>query len=612
MIKQKGAEDMEKTEKDINQQLGTSEVVWRLEDLFASPDDAAIRKIMDHSLESARRLREEYAGRVADLSASELKAVVESLENLSEELAKIGAFAYLNFSTNAEDPEAGAFLQKVREFGSQVEKELVFFELEWAKVEDERAEQLLDQPVLAHFRHYLTAMRRYRPHLLSEIEERLLIELSPVGRSSWVNLFDKVLAFHRYGERKRTQEEVLTDLYNPDRQIRKKAASELTEGLRKDLHIVTHTFNTVLADKMIQDRLRSYPKWISSMNLANELDDETVDTLIHSVTSNYATVERYYSLKRDILGMDQLYDYDRYAPLPWLPDRKVEWKQAREMVIDAYSRFSPEMAAIAERFFMDSWIHAPVVPGKVSGAFAHPVAPSVHPYVLLNYTGTLRDVETLAHELGHGVHQVLAARQGLFNSDTPLTLAETASVFGEMLVFQDILATLNDPRERLGFLCSKIESIFATVFRQIAMNRFEDAIHNRRREQGELSSEEFSVFWMNTQREMFGESVTLTDDYGIWWSYISHFLHVPGYVYAYAFGELLVLSLYATYQEEGDDFVKNYMELLASGGSRTPYELMKPFGIDLRDENFWLQGLHIIDKMVQDAQTLYEQEVIGR
>ncbi len=589
---------------DINAVFGTGNVIWNLEDLYREINDPKIQEDMDWCLKEARHIREGFAGKLSSLEPEGLFQLVQRIERLSETMGKLGAFAYLNFSTRVNDPEAGAFLQRVKEFSTQIQKEIVFFELEWAALPDETAEKFLASPKLHHYRHYLKAARRYRPHLLSETEERLLIEISPAGRSSWINLFDKVLAHQRYGEKRRTQEEVLTDLYSPDRPTRKQAAQELAQGLQKELHVLTHTFNTVLCDKMISDRLRKYPSWISSMNLANELDDSTVEALISAVTGRYDIVETYYKLKKRLLSLDELYDYDRYAPLPWLPEKKVTWKEAREMVLKAFGRFSADMAEIARTFFEKGWIHAPVVEGKTSGAFAHPVTPSAHPFVLVNFTGTLRDVETLAHELGHGIHQVLAAKKGYFNADTPLTLAETASVFGEMLVFRDILDQLETPEEKLGFTAAKLESIFATVFRQIAMNRFEDGIHTRRREKGELSQDEFSQIWMNTQSAMFGSSVKLTDGYRVWWSYISHFLHVPGYVYSYAFGELLVLSLYAIYQKEGSGFVENYKKLLEAGGSDTAYELLKPFGIDLRDSSFWQGGLSIIDTMVGDAKKL--------
>ncbi len=592
---------------DINTITGTKDVVWRLEDLYAGKDDPQIQKDLDFCLSEALKIRNEYAGRVKELNAKGLFELVNRLERLSELLGKISGFAFLNFATRSDDPEAGAFLQKVKETASQVSKELVFFELEWANLDDERAERLLADPVLSHYEHYLKSLRRYRPHLLTETEERLLAEISPVGRSSWINLFDKVLAHQRYGEKKRTQEEVLKDLYMPEREVREQASKELTEGLKKELLVFTHTFNTVLGDKMIGDRLRKYPKWISSMNLSNELKDETVNGLIDAVTSRYDIVERYYLLKKRLLGLDELLDYDRYAPLPWLPQRTVSWQEAMDMVLSSFERFSREMAQIARQFFEKKWIHAPILPGKTGGAFAHPLTPSTHPYVLVNFAGTLRDVETLAHELGHGVHQVLAAEKGYFNADTPLTLAETASVFGEMLVFQDILKGLKDPKEKLGFTAAKIESIFATVFRQIAMNRFEDAIHNHRRDKGELAPETYSDYWTDTQKQMFGKSVTLTENYRIWWSYISHFLHVPGYVYSYAFGELLVLSLYSLYMEEGEPFVEKYMELLRAGGSKDPYELLRPFGIDLEDKSFWQRGLDIIDNIVSGAEELAEK-----
>ena len=353
-----------------------------------------------------------------------------------------------------------------------------------------------------------------------------------------------------------------------------------------------------MADKMITDRLRKHPSWINAMNLHNELQNKTVDTLIDAVTSRYDIVHRYYLVKRRLLGLDKLEHFDRYAPLPSLPTKEIDWRSCRETVLRSFAEFSPRMAEIAEMFFARNWIHAPIGEGKRGGAFAHPCVPEVHPYVLVNYTGSLRDVSTVAHELGHGVHQFLAAAQGHFNSDTPLPLAETASVFAELLVFNSQLALLTSDEERRAFICQKLESIFATVFRQTAMNRFEQLMHEGRRSHGELSSAKLSEYWLTTQRAMFGESVKLRDDYGIWWSYIPHFLSTPGYVYSYAFGELLVLALYGLYRQEGEPFVAKYLELLAAGGSRSPYELLQPFGIDLDSPAFWQKGLTVIEEML--------------
>jgi oligoendopeptidase F len=372
----------------------------------------------------------------------------------------------------------------------------------------------------------------------------------------------------------------------------------MTEGLRNNNHILTHIFNTLAADKMITDRLRKHTSWVSSMNLHNELQDTTVETLIETVTSRYDLVNRYYHVKRQLLGLDALEDYDRYAPLPSLPTQKIDWKACQKTVLASFAAFSPRMAEIAEMFFTRKWIHAPLATGKRGGAFAHPCIPDIHPYVLVNYTGNLRDVSTVAHELGHGVHQVLAAEQGHFNSDTPLPLAETASVFAELLAFNSQLELLKNDQERRAFICQKLESIFATVFRQTAMNRFEQLMHEGRRQKGELSSEQLSEYWMSTQRAMFGDSVHMGDDYSIWWSYIPHFLSTPGYVYSYAFGELLVLALYGIYQKVGEPFVQKYLELLSAGGSQSPYDLLKPFDIDLNSPAFWQTGLLVIEEML--------------
>lgn len=581
-----------------NVTLGTTDVVWKLKDLYAAPDADAIDKDISWCKQEAVAIKDQYYGKVSSLSPDELFSLVERLEKLDTRISKLATYSFLNFTTQMDNAEAGSLDQKIHELNSTCNTSIVFFELEWNKVEDDVAADLLKSEKLAGYKHYLEAERRYRPHQLSEVEEKLLIEKDVVGRKSWTTLFNKVLSNHRFGEAKRTEEQVLTDLYSADRQVRKKAAEEMTQGLQDNSHILTHIFNTLAADKMVSDKLRKHATWVSSMNLYNELEDSTVETLISAVTSRYDIVQRYYKVKEKILNIGQLQDYDRYAPLPSLPDKKINWQECKDIILQSFAMFSPEFADIANDFFTKNWIHAPLGTAKRGGAFAHPCVPEVHPYVMVNYTGNLRDVSTVAHELGHGIHQVLAAKQGHFNSDTPLPLAETASVFAELLAFNSQLELLENQNERRAFICQKLESIFATVFRQTAMNRFENLMHEGRRQEGELSAETLSDFWLDTQKKMFDDSVNLSVDYGIWWSYIPHFLSTPGYVYSYAFGELLVLALYGIYLEEGDEFVEKYKTLLSSGGSKSPYELLKPFSIDLDDPDFWSRGLKVIDDML--------------
>ena len=590
------------TETTINDKLGTTSIIWNLDDLYPAIDHTAVERDILWCKTEAQRIAAEYKDQLASLSTKDLHGCVNQIETLHVRLGKLATFAFLNFITQVNNPEAGTFYQHIREVISDVEKDLVFFELEWNGIDDSQVSQVLESDDIQQYRHYLRSMRRYQPHQLSEIEEKLLIERKIVGRSSWTTLFEKVIGNLRFGENQRTEEEVLTDLYNPDREVRKIAAKELTEGLHSQNHILTHIFNTLAAEKMITDRQRKHSTWVSSMNLDNQIEDSTVEALVDTVTERYDIVERFYTLKRGLLGLDTLYDYDRYAPLPDLPTQQISWQDCKNIVLESFSSFSQKMADTASLFFEKHYIHAPVLPGKRGGAFAHPCVPEVHPYVMVNYTGSLRDISTVAHELGHGIHQVLAADKGYFYSDTPLVLAETASVFAELIVFKSQLNLLNSAAEKRAFTCQKLESIFATVFRQTAMNRFEQAMHDGRRQEGELSSEQISAMWMATQKKMFGESVTLTEDYGIWWSYIPHFLSTPGYVYSYAFGELLVLALYALYEEEGDAFIDKYFELLGSGGSQTPYELVKPFGITLDNKDFWNQGLGLIDRMLTEVE----------
>ena len=586
-------------EEHPNHRLGTAEVIWNLADLYESIDDPAITVDLARCRDEAQAIEKEYSGTLNQITAPALAELVGRMERTSQILGRISTHAFLSFTTNTQDAAASGHLQRVREEGSAISRHLVFFQLEWNAVDEERARALLADKSLDGYRHYLAAMRRYAPHMLGRDEERLLIDIAPVGRGAWNLLFEKVMGEMTFGEDHRTEEEVLSDLYHPDREIRKTAAADLTRGLRGQLHVLTHITNTLAADKMIDDRLRRYPSWISSMNLYNELADDSVTALIDSVTNRYDIVERYYRFKARRLGLDTLYDYDRYAPLPDLPSTEVSWPQCREMVVKTFRDFAPVCGEIADRFFTERWIHAPILEGKRGGAFAHPCTPDTHPYVMVNYTGNIRDVSTVAHELGHGIHQFLAARQGYYNADTPLVLAETASVFAELLLFHHQVELLDDPAQRTAFIAQKLESIFATVFRQVAMNRFEDKVHTARREQGELAAETISDFWIETQQAMFNSAVHLTDDYRIWWSYIPHFLSTPGYVYSYAFGELLVMALFKRYQEDPQGFVPRYLDLLAAGGSADPYTLTAPFGIDLGDRDFWQGGLALIDEMLR-------------
>ncbi len=586
---------MENQSKDV---LGTKDVIWELGDLYSSEDDPALEYDIKLCQKQAAEVAQQYAGKVGELSAQELFALVSALEAIDTMLGKLGTYGYLNFSTQTASGAASGLLQRIEELGAEIGKATLFFRLEWNSLAEDHCEGLLQDEVLKQYKHYLQALRRFAPYQLSETEEGILQEFGPVGRSAWNVLFDKVMGQMRFGKQGRSEEEVLSDLYAAERETRKVAAQEMTDALNDNEHILTHIFNTLAAEKMIVDRVRKYESWNSAIHLSNELEALTVNTLVDEVTSSYGLVHRYYTYKKTLLGYEELFDYDRYAPVLCDGEELIPWAECKTIVLDAFSAFSAEMGEIAERFFTHNWIHGPIMDGKRGGAFAHPCVPEVHPYVMVNYAGTMRDVATVAHELGHGVHQYLAAGKGYYNSDTPLVLAETASVFAEFLVFNTQLELIEDEKQRRAFICQKIESIFATVFRQVAMNRFEDKMHTLRREKGELSKEEYAGIWLDTQQAMFGDAVTLTENYGIWWSYIPHFLGTPGYVYSYAFGELLVLALYAQYQQQGAPFVEQYRELLAAGGSRSPYELVQPFGIDLDDPAFWQGGITIIESLL--------------
>jgi oligoendopeptidase F len=587
---------------------GAENIQWDLSDLYESPSDKKLNEDRKKVLELADRFSQSYRGKISELDPKTFAAALAEYEEIIQVIRKIGSYSQLIWSTNTEDPEFGKLLQQSRELGSEISQKLVFFDVEWQKLSDEQAARIIESDELKKFRHYLEVSRLYKDHTLSEEAEKVMSAKSVTGRSAWNRYFDETLGAARFefeGEQM-TEQEVLSKLHNPDREQRQKAHQSLTKTFHQHSRSLTFIFNTVLADKFTNDKLRNYNSWISSRNLSNQTDDETVDALVSAVTDSYGLVQRYYRLKKKLLGYDELFDYDRYAPIA-KTTKTIFWKEAREMVLDSYEDFHPEMGKITSLFFEKEWIDAAIKPGKRGGAYSASTVSSVHPYVFMNYDGQLRDVQTLAHELGHGVHQYLSRKQGELQSSTPLTTAETASVFGEMLVFNKLMSRIDDPAEKLALLISKIDDTIATVFRQISMNRFEEKIHTARRTEGELTTEQFSELWHETQHQLYGDSVTITDEYRLWWCYIPHFLHTPGYVYAYAFGELLVLALYDVYRSsEKNGFSEKYMELLEAGGSDWPHNLVGKLGLDIKDSDFWKNGLRLFEHMVEDAEKLAE------
>ena len=587
---------------------GAEEIHWDLSDLYSSNEDPQLAKDKKDILKEADTFSVHYKGRVAELGAAKFKEMLRAYEALQDKVGKIGSFAYLQWSTDTGNASYGKLVQEANELSSELSQKLVFLNVEWLEIPDEQAQKLIDAPELAFYQHYLESSRRYKDHVLEEKQEQVLSAKAVTGRNAWVRFFDETLGrakFQLDGE-EYSEQEVLSKLHDGDRDLRIRAHASLTQKFKELSHPLTFVFNTLLADKSTTDKLRKYPSWITSRNLANETDDKTVNALVNSVTAKYSVVQRYYKLKARLLGLDEMKDYDRYAPM-MQNEATITWDEAKDMVMDSYTNFHPEMGKITSYFFEKSWIDAAIKPGKRGGAYSAGTVPSVHPYVFMNFDGKIRDVQTLAHELGHGVHQYLSRQQGPLQASTPLTTAETASVFGEMLVFQKLLKELDDPKERLALIIGKIDDTIATVFRQISMNRFENAMHTARREEGELTTERFSELWMDQQKALYGDSVKLTDEYGIWWSYIPHFLHTPGYVYAYAFGELLVLALYEEYTQHPEGFAERYMELLSAGGSEWPEDLVAKMGLDITDPGFWDKGLAAFERMVDEAEELAKE-----
>jgi oligoendopeptidase F len=594
---------------ELNKPHLEADAHWNLGDLFDGIGDPKIGQTLAECFARAEKFEADYKGKInsADLTAATLGAALREYEAINQEAAKPMTFASLLFATDTGDPARGAFLQKMREQGTTLALPLLFFDLEVAAIPDDVLAPLWEAPEIASYTHYLGVVRASRSHMLSETEERLMEEMANTGGRAFERLFAETtsnIEFHWNGEELGLAQ-ITAKFMDADRGIRRTAAAAFTAGLEPHLRTLTYIFNTLLQEKNVEDRLRHYSAAPESRHLANELEPETVSLVVETVVRNYPLVARYYHVKREILGVDTLTHYDRYAPL-FEAEETISYPQAREIVLEAFGEFSPEMRRRAAEFFDYNWIDAPVTKGKASGAFCSYVTPDTHPYVLVNYLGRMKDVMTLAHELGHGVHASLSRKQSLMNFHGTLPLAELASTFGEMLVFEQATqkASLKD---KLALYAEKIEGALATIPRQTAMYRFELAIHKHRREQGELTPEEFGNYWQREVQLMFGDSVELGAEHRLWWSYISHFIASPFYVYAYSFGELLVLSLYRQAKQEGPAFAAKYLEMLEAGGSLTPQELIAKVGVSLNDPDFWQGGFDVLAGLVDQFEALWQE-----
>lgn len=584
---------------------------WDLSDLYAGADDPRLDADMDAARQRARQFETRYRGTIAGdgVTAGHLRVALDEYEALLTDQYKPQAYASLLFSTNTEDAARGALLQKTREFGSSLGTHLVFFDLEIGLIPPSTYDRLIDDDGLAPYRHYLDHQRRLAAHNLSEAEEKILVETANARGRAFARLATEVNTRTRYhlerdGEAQTlTQSELLSLLYEPDREVRRRAAASLSAGVEGNAHVCTYIYNTLLHEKAVLDRLRGYAGPEASRHLDNELDSAIVDTVSDVCAANYGTVARYYRLKGRLLGLEDLTHYDRYAPMGG-DGGHIPFDRARALVLSAFGDFSPRLVEMTEPFFRHHWIDAALADGKRGGAYCAGVTPDLHPYVFMNYTGRPRDVMTLAHELGHGIHDVLASRNHLLDYHPVLPMAETASTFAEMLVYERLMGDLTTDAERLALVCGKVEDTFATVFRQIAMYRFEGAAHRARRSEGELPTERISAIWQENMQAVFEDSLTLGAEHASWWLYIPHIVDVPFYVYAYAFGELLVLALYARYRQEGEPFVERYFDLLAAGGSRAPADLAADLGIDLAGRAFWQGGCDLIAARVEEAEGL--------
>ncbi len=587
---------------------------WNLTDLYAGIDDPAVKRDLERAERYSIAFEEDFKGKLAALAngpdaGRKICEAVKRFEQLDDLLGRLASYAGLVHAQNTVDPARAKFYGDVQERLTGASTHLLFFVLELNRLDDAKLEAAMADPALGYYRPWLEDIRTDKPYQLEDRVEQLFHEKSVTAYSAWNRLFDETIARLRFkvGTKSLAIEPTLNMLQDPREEKRKAAAQAIAVTFKDNLRQFTHITNTLAKDKEISDRWRGFADVADSRHLSNRVEPEVVDALVTAVRAAYPRLShRYYALKARWFGKKRLAHWDRNAPLPRVASRTITWTEAQSTVLTAYGAFSTDMAAIAEKFFKNGWIDAPVRPGKSPGAFAHPTVPSAHPYVLLNYQGKPRDVMTLAHELGHGVHQVLAAPNGPLMAPTPLTLAETASVFGEMLTFRKLLAGITDRKQRKSMLAAKVEDMINTVVRQIAFYTFEHQLHTERRK-GELTSERINELWMEVQRESLGPAIDLRPGYETFWAYIPHFVHSPFYVYAYAFGDCLVNSLYSVYERSNQGFAERYLQMLAAGGTKHYSELLAPFGLDARDPAFWQGGLGVIDRMITELEAINSQ-----
>ena len=587
-------------------------IVWNLSDLYTSPEDPRIDADLKLAEGHAIRFASQYKPIFATpekISADILANLIHDYETIVTLIRKPSCYAHLHFAQKTDAPGAGALMQKTQVRATDIHTQILFWEVAWSKLDQKIVNSIAQSSLLQNKMHYLIQIRKYGPHTLSENEEKIMAIKDNTAGSAFSRLFDETINNIPFyielgGSRiKKTEGEILSYLHSPDRNERKKASESLAEGLAENSHLLTYIYNMILADHRSSLKIRQYRHPMDPRNLSNETSLSAVLNLMKSVKNAYSIANRYYKLKRKLLGLNDFFDYDRYAPID-SDHEKIPFSECKKIVLDGYYAFSEEAGKIVEQFFVNHWIDAEIREGKQGGGFCSETTPDLHPYILVNYTGSLRDVMTVAHECGHGLHQYLSRKAGVLESSAPLTMAETASVFGEMIIFEGILGQEIKPKRKLALICGKIDDNFATVFRQITMTDFELTAHEAGLKEGELSSERLSDFWMEANQKFYGDSVILTNHYRHGWKYIPHFIHTPFYCYAYAYAQLFVLCLYQKYKQGKTAFIPNYLKMLSLGGSRTPEELASLMGINISDPNFWNLGIEILNQLVEQAETL--------